>query len=171
MAWVVLLLPKRTQWHHPFCPLAVHQVSHYLQNSCAYNRMGAASLLHYLYTCIFESLHRNQNDTEVWVTRAPETITVCASRAFSVCAPVVWNSLSTDLHLCDCLIPFKARLKTVFYFVVNICCTWYEFRIKFTDLRCLINWPVVFKGLWMFRLHGAAKIKVNDWKASIYCTP
>jgi len=46
----------------------------------------------------------------------PRTNTVCVSRSFSVCAPVVWNSLSPEVQLCSCLKTFKSTLKT-FYFV------------------------------------------------------
>jgi len=42
--------------------------------------------------------------------------TVCASRAFRSYAPVVGNSLSTDLHICDSFISLKKTIET-FYFM------------------------------------------------------
>ena len=45
----------------------------------------------------------------------PRTSTVCASRSFSVCAPVVWNSLPSDIQLCDCFKSFKQKLKTFLF--------------------------------------------------------
>ena len=52
----------------------------------------------------------------------PFTRTVCASRAFRVCAPIVWNRLPVDLQFCDCFKTFKSRLKTfLFRSACNIC--------------------------------------------------
>jgi len=45
----------------------------------------------------------------------PRTYTVYASRSFSVCAPVVWNSLPPEIQLCSCLKPFKSKLKTFLF--------------------------------------------------------
>jgi len=45
----------------------------------------------------------------------PRTNTVCSSRSFSVCAPVVWNSLPPDIQLCCCLKTFKSKLKTFLF--------------------------------------------------------
>jgi len=45
----------------------------------------------------------------------PSTRTTIACRAFSVCAPVVWNSLPESVQSCDCLQTFKTRLKTFLF--------------------------------------------------------
>jgi len=45
----------------------------------------------------------------------PRTNNVCASRSFSVCAPVVWNSLPPEIQLCSCLKTFKSKLKTFLF--------------------------------------------------------
>ena len=45
----------------------------------------------------------------------PRTNTVCASRSFSVCAPVVWNSLPPDIQSCSCFKTFKSKLKTFLF--------------------------------------------------------
>jgi hypothetical protein len=45
----------------------------------------------------------------------PRTKTVCASRSFSVCAPVVWNSLPPDIQSCSCFKTFKSKLKTFLF--------------------------------------------------------
>ena len=44
----------------------------------------------------------------------PFTRTVCASRAFRVCAPIVWSRLPADLQFCDCFKTFK-NFKTFLY--------------------------------------------------------
>ncbi|KAF7668408.1 hypothetical protein LDENG_00011120, partial [Lucifuga dentata] len=36
-------------------------------------------------------------------------------RAFSVCAPRLWDSLPEDLRLANSVSPFKTQLKTCFY--------------------------------------------------------
>jgi len=45
----------------------------------------------------------------------PRTNTVCASRSFSVCAPVKWNSFPPKNQLCRCLKTFKSKLKTFLF--------------------------------------------------------
>jgi len=50
-----------------------------------------------------------------FVMAVPRTNTVCASRSFSVCAAVVWNSLPPDIQLCSCLKTFKSKLKTFLF--------------------------------------------------------
>jgi len=46
----------------------------------------------------------------------PSTNTVCASRSFSVCAPVVGNSLPPEIQLCSCLKTLNQNLRQ-FYIV------------------------------------------------------
>jgi len=45
----------------------------------------------------------------------PRTKTGCASRSFSVCAPVVWNSLPPEIQSCSCLKTFQSKLKTFLF--------------------------------------------------------
>ena len=40
-------------------------------------------------------------------------------RAFSVCAPHLWNKLPTSLRLCEDLETFKKQLKTYLYSVAH----------------------------------------------------
>jgi len=69
----------------------------------------------------------------------PRTNTVCASRSFSVCAPVVWNSLPPDIQLCSCLKTFKLKLKTfLFCWAFDI---WpVTKRLCILDFMALYNW-------------------------------
>jgi len=79
----------------------------------------------------------------------PRTNTVCASRSFSVCAPVVWNSLPPYIQLRSCLKAFKSKLKT------------------FLFCRAFDIWPVA-KRLCILELHSQRYI--NDFTCLLtYC--
>jgi len=91
-------------------------------NSLISNRVTASRMLLRSSTCS--------------LTAVPRTNTVCASCSFSVCSPVVWNSLPSDIQLCRCLKTCKSKLKTYLF------------------CRALDIWPVA-KRLCILGFHGA----------------
>src|SRR5438552_5284495 len=57
---------------------------------------------------------RSRNDVLLAVPRFTSS---CASRAFIVSAPTLWNSLPYDVRTCNSLASFKSKLKTYLFSV------------------------------------------------------
>ena len=118
MARVVLQQPRRTHAESLLCSLHWLPIKHRINYKIAVltYKVRATSTPHYLNNLLSHRITGTRmalRSASRALLTIPVTRTVCASRAFSVCAPVnIWNSLPTDLQLCDRFTSFKKRLET-----------------------------------------------------------
>ena len=104
---------------------------------------------HNLSGLIFTILHHSDRivtvGRDVYILNKPSTRTVVASRAFSVCAPVVWKSRPASV--CAPVV-WKSRPaavpSSVHFYLTSFSYLW-------------LNWQVT-KCLWIFGLHGTINI-------------
>ena len=92
-------LPIKERIHFKIC-LLVYKTLHYNQPTYLLTKLNV------------QTQKYSTRSSSVTVLTLPRTRTVLGTRAFSVCAPRLWNSSPTSVRTADSLVTFRFRLNT-----------------------------------------------------------